>query len=50
MFLFFRDPYTNDQKEMIDDAILSIQKLLVKNNWEPMPLELYKYFNQTLLN
>ena len=47
--LFYRDPYTNDQKEMIDDAILSVQKLLVKNNLEPMPLDYYQYFNQTII-
>lgn len=34
---------------MIDDAILSIQKLLVKNNLEPMPLEYYQYLNQTMV-
>ena len=49
LLLFDRDPYTNDQKEMIDDAILSVQKLLVENNWEPMPLEYYQYFKQTLI-
>ena len=49
LLLFDRDPYTNDQKEMIDDAILSVQKLLVENNWEPLPLEYYQYFNQTLI-
>lgn len=48
IWIFFRNPYTNDQKEMIDDAIMGVQKLLVKNKWEPMPLEYYEYFNQIL--
>ena len=34
---------------LIDAAIIDVNNLLLQHNYQPMPFEHYKYFNQTTL-
>ena len=40
-FLNDRDPYTIEQRNVIDDAIASVQSLLKFMKHDPLPLHLY---------